>query len=181
MCFRTLTAVLLAVLMLPASAGAISVAEENKLGRRFALEAAGQLPTIKDPAVVDLVRNMGGRLVEGLGAQPFDYHFEVVAQLRPEVEVPGARLDTLPLRALREAARRPHADPDTTLRKPAELEPPLIVHVVLLEHPGIRAVGPTGLPVGVTGVEAAVHAPAAYCAREMARKEGGKTAAPGAA
>ena len=77
--FRVVTAVLVGLLVLPDLAGAISVAEEKKLGRRFALEAAGQLPIIEDAAVVDLVRGMGRRLVAGLGAQPFDYRFQVVA------------------------------------------------------------------------------------------------------
>ena len=77
--FRVVTTVLVGLLLLPDLAGAISVAEEKKLGRRFALEAASQLPIIEDDAVVDLIQGMGRRLVAGLGAQPFDYHFQVVA------------------------------------------------------------------------------------------------------
>ena len=55
-----------------------SVADEKELGRRFALQAAA-MPTVEDPAVVDLVRDIGARLVETLGPQPFDYRFQVVA------------------------------------------------------------------------------------------------------
>jgi predicted Zn-dependent protease len=61
------------------SASWASVLEEAELGRRFALQAAGQMPTISDPAAVDLVRGIGERLVAGLGPQPFDYQFTVVA------------------------------------------------------------------------------------------------------
>jgi predicted Zn-dependent protease len=68
----------LAVLLVPALAPA-TVSEEQALGRRFALEAAGQLPTLTDPAVLGLVRDMGERLVDTLGPQPFDYTFQVVA------------------------------------------------------------------------------------------------------
>jgi len=78
---RSLLTIVLVVLMLvpPRLVSAVSVADEKELGRRFALEAAGQLPTVSDPAVVDLVRDLGKRLVDTLGAQPFDYDFQVVA------------------------------------------------------------------------------------------------------
>jgi len=76
---RVVTALLIGALVMPDVAGAMTVADEKKLGRQFALEASGQLPTVGDAAAVDLVRRVGGRLVAGLGAQPFDYRFEVVA------------------------------------------------------------------------------------------------------
>jgi predicted Zn-dependent protease len=78
---RSLLAIALVIVMIvpPRVVSAVSVADEKELGRRFALEAAGQLPTVSDPAVVDLVRNIGKRLVNSLGAQPFDYEFQVAA------------------------------------------------------------------------------------------------------
>jgi predicted Zn-dependent protease len=68
-----------ALLMLSSAPARASVLEEKKMGRTFALQAAGQMPTITDPAVVDFVRGIGNRLVAGLGPQPFDYQFTVVA------------------------------------------------------------------------------------------------------
>ncbi len=72
-------ALVIVMLVPPRLVSAVSVADEKELGRRFALEAAGQLPVVTDPAVVDLVRDMGKRLVDTLGAQPFDYEFQVAA------------------------------------------------------------------------------------------------------
>lgn len=75
-----LSITLAAVMVVPPRlVGAVSVVEEKELGRRFALEAAGKLPTVSDPAVVDLVRDVGRRLIDSVGAQPFDYEFQVVA------------------------------------------------------------------------------------------------------
>lgn len=59
-------------------AAAQSTEAERDLGRTFAFEAGAQLPMVWDPEVVDLVRRTGGRIVAGLGPQPFDYHFFVV-------------------------------------------------------------------------------------------------------
>lgn len=76
---RRLTAILVALaIVLPPPAAAASVADERELGRRFYLEAASKLPTVTDPAVVELVRRTGKRLAGTLGAQPFEYHFQVV-------------------------------------------------------------------------------------------------------
>lgn len=84
------TALLLGLLGAQAQPAAASVAEEQKIGRRFAIEAAAFLPTIQDTTVVGLVREVGQRLVGTLGAQPFDYRFQVVAS--PDINafaVPG--------------------------------------------------------------------------------------------
>ncbi len=51
---------------------------ERDLGRRFAFEAAAELPLIHDPEVVDYVNRIGQRIVAALGPQPFSYHFLVV-------------------------------------------------------------------------------------------------------
>jgi predicted Zn-dependent protease len=76
---RILIGVAIGTLLAPDLARAVSVADEKALGRRFALEAAGQLPTVSDPVVLDLVRDLGERLVDTLGPQAFDYQFQVVA------------------------------------------------------------------------------------------------------
>jgi predicted Zn-dependent protease len=75
----TFISLLIAALLASDVASAVSLADEKKLGRQFALEAAAQMPTVNDPAVVDLVRDMGKRLVAGLDAQPFEYRFQIVA------------------------------------------------------------------------------------------------------
>ncbi len=69
----------LAIVLVSGPTNAMSVADEKELGRRFALQAAGQLPTVEDPVVVELVRDIGARLVTTLGPQPFEYQFQVVA------------------------------------------------------------------------------------------------------
>ncbi|MGH7804984.1 MAG: M48 family metalloprotease [Candidatus Binatia bacterium] len=58
---------------------ATSFTEERELGERFALEAAGSMPFVRDQAVVDFVNRIGGRMVAVLAApQPFDYRIHVV-------------------------------------------------------------------------------------------------------
>jgi len=75
---RRLAAVALAVALV-APALAYPIAEERKLGDRFSIEAAGSLPLVREPAVVDTVSRIGRRIVEHLeGPQPFDYRFAVV-------------------------------------------------------------------------------------------------------
>jgi len=73
-CLALGLAILLAVprATLPATA-------EQELGRRFFLEARGQLPLIEDPAVVEYVRALCQKLVDTLGSQEFDYQVFVVA------------------------------------------------------------------------------------------------------
>jgi len=69
----------LAAAVLLASAGPLSASSaERELGRRFMLEARGQLPLVDDPAVVEFLRSLGERLVAQLGPQEFDYQFHVV-------------------------------------------------------------------------------------------------------
>lgn len=78
MCRRLTATILVLAMVLARPAAAASVADERELGRRFYLEAAGQLPTVTDPAVVDLVREVGKGLADTLGPQPFEYYFQVV-------------------------------------------------------------------------------------------------------
>ena len=51
---------------------------ERDLGRRFAFEAAAQIPMVRDPEVEAYVNRVGQRIVAALGPQPFDYHFSVI-------------------------------------------------------------------------------------------------------
>jgi len=55
------------------------IAEERKLGERFALEAAATLPLVREPAVLEYVAGIGRRIVDRLDSpQPFEYRFAVV-------------------------------------------------------------------------------------------------------
>lgn len=70
---------MLAACLLPARAIGYPIAEERKLGERFAVEASSALPLLREPAVVDYVNRLGTRIVSRLDApQPFDYRFAVV-------------------------------------------------------------------------------------------------------
>jgi predicted Zn-dependent protease len=67
------------VFILCGAARAYPIAEERKLGERFALEAAAALPLVREPAIVDYVARVGQRIVDRLEApQPFEYRFAVV-------------------------------------------------------------------------------------------------------
>ena len=66
-------------LLVAGTAHGYPIAEERKLGDRFALEAAAALPLVREPAVLDYVGRIGQRMVERLEApQPFEYRFSVV-------------------------------------------------------------------------------------------------------
>lgn len=78
-------------LLLGGEARGYPIAEERKLGERFAIEAASELPLVREPAVVDYVNRLGQRIIAHLDApQPFEYRFSVVrdAQLNA-FAVPG--------------------------------------------------------------------------------------------
>jgi predicted Zn-dependent protease len=57
-----------------------SISTERKVGEEFAREARRGLPLIHDYELLSLIREMGNKLVETLGNQPFDYEFFVVAE-----------------------------------------------------------------------------------------------------
>ena len=68
-----------AAAVLAAPVFAYPITEERKLGEQFAVEAASQLPLLREPAVVDYVSTIGRRIVAKLDApQPFEYRFSVV-------------------------------------------------------------------------------------------------------
>ena len=67
-----------------------SIQAEKELGKKFAFEAAAQLPLLRDPDVVAYVDHIGQRIVAALGSQPFQYSFFVVRD--PQINafaVPG--------------------------------------------------------------------------------------------
>lgn len=69
------------------------IAEEKKLGEEFVDRAVAGLPMIHDYELVTFVREMGGKLVDTLGNQPFDYEFFVVRQDDINAfAVPGGKL-----------------------------------------------------------------------------------------
>ncbi len=86
---------LAAVLAFAAPARAsTSFTEERELGERFALEAGGSMPFVRDPSILEFVNRIGGRMIAVLEApQPFDYRISVVrdAQLNA-FAVPGGFL-----------------------------------------------------------------------------------------
>jgi predicted Zn-dependent protease len=73
-----LVAVLVAVTLVGAPTASVASSAERELGRRFMLEARSQLPLVEDPAVNDLMRDLGQQLVAKLGPQEFDYRFFVI-------------------------------------------------------------------------------------------------------
>jgi predicted Zn-dependent protease len=73
---RLAAVVAAAALATTSSVGASNA--ERELGRRFMLEARSQLPLEEDPAVTELMRDLGGQLVAKLGPQEFDYRFFVI-------------------------------------------------------------------------------------------------------
>jgi len=75
---RRLLAVALALALVGQALG-FPITEERKLGERFSIEAAGSLPLIREPVIVDYVTRIGQRIVDRLeGVQPFEYRFSVV-------------------------------------------------------------------------------------------------------
>ncbi len=76
---RLLAAVIVFVSAAAPIVRAYPIAEERKLGERFAIEAATQLPIVREPTVVDYLNRIGGRIVAKLEApQPFEYRFQLV-------------------------------------------------------------------------------------------------------
>jgi len=75
---RLLLAAALAAALAPPVLG-YPITEERKLGDQFSIEAASQLPLLREPAVIETVSRIGQAIVAKLDApQPFDYRFSVV-------------------------------------------------------------------------------------------------------
>ncbi len=63
-----------------ASASAMPITEERRMGEEFLEQARVGLPLIHDHEINTFVSDIGNRLVKTLGDQPFDYEFFVVAE-----------------------------------------------------------------------------------------------------
>lgn len=73
-----------ALLLLPALACATpGVEEEARLGEDFAHEIKREVVFLSDPVVEGYLRELGARILEAAGPQPFEYEFHVVRD--PEV------------------------------------------------------------------------------------------------
>jgi len=73
---RALVAVVLAGAI--AASGVARAESEADLGRRFLLEARGELPLIEDPVVTGYVQKVGTRIVDVIGPKSWEYRFFVV-------------------------------------------------------------------------------------------------------
>ncbi len=73
---RALVALVLAGAI--AASGVARAESEADLGRRFLLEARGELPLIEDPVVTGYVQKVGTRIVDVIGPKSWEYRFFVV-------------------------------------------------------------------------------------------------------
>ncbi|MDJ0785476.1 MAG: M48 family metallopeptidase [Myxococcota bacterium] len=85
----------LAALVLPwlACASSMSTQQEARLGDQMARQVQAQLPMLNDPVLDAYVQEIGGRILDAIGPQPFRYRFYVVAD--PEINafaMPGGHI-----------------------------------------------------------------------------------------
>jgi predicted Zn-dependent protease len=76
-CSRSLAA-LLCLLLAGAGCGTLSIQEEQRLGRQMSAEIRRGLVFLPDRVVDRYVRDIGQRILQGAGPQPFEYRFYVV-------------------------------------------------------------------------------------------------------
>ena len=69
----------LASLVALAAACALTVEQERQLGIDFSRQVETQMTVVRDPLVVDYIRQMGGRIAGAAGPQPLPLTFNVVA------------------------------------------------------------------------------------------------------
>lgn len=65
---------------IPVRASAITIREEEELGREFMIEARKRFRFIEDPYIVDYVNGIGQKILAKMPPQPFHYHFYVIRQ-----------------------------------------------------------------------------------------------------
>jgi len=75
---RSRRAPVLLSLLLATGCGTLSVQEEQALGRQMSGEIRRGLVLLPDRVVERYVRDIGAKIVEAAGPQPFEYHFYVV-------------------------------------------------------------------------------------------------------
>lgn len=68
------------LLIAPAAASALTITEEEALGKEFALMVAHQYEVVQDPFVVNYINRLGKRILSAFPPQPFVYHFNVVKE-----------------------------------------------------------------------------------------------------
>lgn len=69
---------LLAQLLLPLQALALSIGEEKKIGEYLLYSMRKELPILDDPDISQYINRLGRQVLERIGPQYFDYHFHVV-------------------------------------------------------------------------------------------------------
>ena len=79
MCKRILALLLACCLVAvqTAQAGEISLEEERKIGREALEDVMAHVPLVRDPDIVDYVRQLGRRLAQQVPDSPFPFHFYV--------------------------------------------------------------------------------------------------------
>ncbi|MEW5733307.1 MAG: M48 family metalloprotease [Thermodesulfobacteriota bacterium] len=77
--FRNLIACVLC-LALPCSALALTVAEENELGKKFFEQVKASQALIQDPIICNYVSAVGKRVVSAIGPEPLTFRFYVLDQ-----------------------------------------------------------------------------------------------------
>jgi len=88
-----LVSILLVSFSAPRSAPAMTIQEERELGDKFLLEVKKRWPFIQEGTITSYVNNVGKRILEGVGPQPFEYQFFVLNS--PEINafaVPGGKV-----------------------------------------------------------------------------------------
>ncbi|MGQ9645575.1 MAG: M48 family metalloprotease [Thermodesulfobacteriota bacterium] len=71
-------------------AGAMTIEEEKKLGKRIFLEIEKDVEFVKDPALQIFLDEMGRSLVAQVGATPFDFKFYLIKTSEPNAfAIPG--------------------------------------------------------------------------------------------
>jgi predicted Zn-dependent protease len=76
---RRLATLLLTVPLALSACAPLTVREERQLGDQLAMEMRREYPLLRDRTVERYVRDIGDRIVDAAGPQPFDYRFYVVA------------------------------------------------------------------------------------------------------
>jgi beta-barrel assembly-enhancing protease len=77
----------------PPLAPAMTIQEERELGDKFLLEVKKRWPFIQEVSINTYVNNVGKRILQGVGPQPFEYQFFVLNS--PEINafaVPGGKV-----------------------------------------------------------------------------------------
>ncbi|MBU0515802.1 MAG: M48 family metalloprotease [Proteobacteria bacterium] len=75
---RTLVLVLIAALIAPAPASAISVAEEDKIGQQINIQLRRHLKFVSDPLILNYLNRLGNKVVGLIPQNPFKYRLFII-------------------------------------------------------------------------------------------------------